>query len=286
LEKSFINDISKEDLSTANQIMIRCATKFQNILDKYSEPKKYSEMAARQLKSSKALCSLFLFPQLLNLDTSNLYSPSELKKMISNDRQIGSTPNDNEDIITVNGLADEIVSNKYITDSTLSKVYKKFKREGLLIHINSKRQLKNFRDKKTKKHKNIYKTRGRISFYTISPDVEEVRKVLSNPKAVEIINNGLKESGLLYECMEFIFKAFFYLMRRNASEEETEVLKKAVGTLFPKVYPNLELDMKYWRSFKESLSSQDEKLFEKEAIKIVAILEEKLGFPYLVYALS
>ena len=117
----------------------------------------------------------------------------------------------------------------------------------------------------------------------ISPDVEEVRRVLSNPKAVEIINNGLKKSGLLYQCMEFAVKAFFYLMRRNASEEETEVLKKAVGTLFTKVYPNLELDMKDWRSVKESLSSQDEKLFEKEAIKIVPILEEKLGFPYLVY---
>jgi hypothetical protein len=206
-----------------------------------------------------------------------------LKKIISNDRQIGSTSNDNEDIITVNGLADEIVSNKYITDSTLSKVYKKFKREGLLIHINSKRQLKNFRDKKTKKHKNIYKTRGRISFYTISPDVEEVRRILSNPRAVEIINNTLKKSGLLYKCMEFVVKAFFYLMRRNASEEETEVIKKAIGTLFTKIYPNLELEMKDWRSFKESLSSQDEKLFEKEAIKIVPILEEKLGFPYLVY---
>jgi hypothetical protein len=275
--------MNERDLRTINEIILRCATKFQSVLDKYSDPKKYSEKAARRLKSSKALCSLFLFLQLSDLDTSLLYSPSELKKIISNDRQIGSTSNDNEDIITVNGLADEIVSNKYITDSTLSKVYKKFKREGLLIHINSKRQLKNFRDKKTKKHKNIYKTRGRISFYTISPDVEEVRRILSNPRAVEIINNTLKKSGLLYKCMEFVVKTFFYLMRRNASEEETEVIKKAIGTLFTKIYPNLELEMKDWRSFKESLSSQDEKLFEKEAIKIVPILEDKLGFPYLVY---
>jgi hypothetical protein len=126
---------------------------YQNVLDKYSDPKKCSEKVARKLKSSKALCDLFLFLQLSDLDISQLYSPSELKKMISNDRQISSTSNDNEDIITVNDLADEIVSNKYITDSTLSKVYKKFKREGLLIHIKSKRQLKNFRDKKQRNTK-------------------------------------------------------------------------------------------------------------------------------------
>jgi hypothetical protein len=86
--------------------------------------------------------------------------------------------------------------------------------------------------------------------------------------------------------MEFVVKAFFYLMRRNASEDETEVLKKAIGTLFTKFYPNLELEMKDWRSFKEYISSQDEKLFEKEVVKVVAILEEMLGFPYFVYALS
>lgn len=285
MEKSFINDISEKDLLTANQIMVRCATKFQNVLDKYSDPKKYSEQMARQLKSSKTLCSLFLFPQLLDLDTTQLYSPSELEEKIVKDIKVGNTSTSNE-VLTLNGLAKEIVSNKYVTDSTLSKVYKKFKREGLLIHIENKRQLKNFRAQRTKKHKNIYKTRGRISFYTISPYVEEVRRVLSNPKAVEIINNSLKKSGLLYECMEFVVKAIFYSMRRNASEEEIEVLKNAVGTLSTKLYPNLELDMKDWQSFKESLSSQDEKLFEKEAIKIVAILEEKLGFPYLVYALS
>jgi hypothetical protein len=44
--------------------------------------------------------------------------------------------------------------------------------------------------------------------------------------------------------------------------------------------------MKDWRSFKEYISSQDEKLFEKEVVKVVAILEEMLGFPYFVYALS
>jgi hypothetical protein len=116
--------------------------------------------------------------------------------MISKDWQIGSASNDNEDI-TVNHLANEIVSNKYITDSTLSKLSKEFKRDGYFIHIENKRQLKNFREQKAKKHKNIYKTRGRISYYTISPNVEDVRRVLSNPKAVEIINNSLKKSGLL-----------------------------------------------------------------------------------------
>jgi uncharacterized membrane-anchored protein YjiN (DUF445 family) len=206
--------------------------------------------------------------------------------MISNDMQVGSTSNDNEDIITVNGLADEIVSNKYITDSTLSKLSKEFKRDGYFIHIENRRQLKNFREQKAKKHKNIYKTRGRISFYTISPNVEDVRRVLSNPKAVENINNSLKKSGLLYKYMEFVVKSIFYLMRRNPGEEETEVLKKALGTLFTKFYRNLELDMKDWRSFKEFLSSQDEKLFEKAAIKIVAIFEETLGFPYFVYGIS
>jgi hypothetical protein len=134
--------MSEKDLLTANQIMLRCAVKFQNALDKHSDPKKYSEQMARQLKSSKALCYFFLFSQLLDLDINQLYSPSELKKMISNDMQVGSTSNDNEDIITVNGLADEIVSNKYITDSTLSKLSKEFKRDGYFIHIENRRNIK------------------------------------------------------------------------------------------------------------------------------------------------
>jgi hypothetical protein len=86
--------------------------------------------------------------------------------------------------------------------------------------------------------------------------------------------------------MGFTLKGFFYLMRRNSSDEETEILKKAVATFFTKFYPNLEVDMKYWRSFRESLSSQDEKLLEKKAEMVVPIIEEKFGFPYFVYAVS
>ena len=162
----------------------------------HSDPNKYGNKVATQLKSNKNLCSLFLFPQLSTIKNDDLYSPSELEAKILQDMKPGIIGNTEETTI-VDDMTKEIVSNKYVSNSTLSKVYKEFMRDRLLVHIDNKNQLKNFIATHAKDHKNIYKTKGRISFYTISPDTEKTRRLLGNPNVVEIIRASLGNQDCL-----------------------------------------------------------------------------------------
>ena len=80
-------------------------------------------------------------------------------------------------------------------------------------------------------------------------------------------------------------KASLSLLTRNATLEETELLKQAVVTLFTSLYPSLQLDMKDWELFKDVLSSLDENLLEK-VVEIFVPRFEDLGFPFIIYGLS
>ena len=109
-----------------------------------------------------------MFPQLLTIKNDDLYSPSELEAKILQDMKPGIIGNTEETTI-VDDMTKEIVSNKYVSNSTLSKVYKEFMRDRLLVHIDNKNQLKNFIATHAKDHKNIYKTKGpHIILYNIT----------------------------------------------------------------------------------------------------------------------
>jgi hypothetical protein len=284
LEKRSLHSFTGEETLAMIQISIRCAAKLQNAIDKYSNPKKHAEMLAGQLNSGKALSTVFLFSRLLNFSSADLYSPEELKPMILRDIRPGIDGNTKERT-TTDDLTKEILSNRFISDSTLSKVYNKFMRNGLLVHLTTRDQLKNFRASHAKKHKNIYKTKGRISFYTISPKAEMTIKLLGNPKAVEIIDSSLKKSGLIDKGLKLLAEAAFYLLIR-ANHKETDNLKKAVVALCEGVYPGIQLDMKNSDSYIELLSLQDENMLEKAAELLVQLLVKRLGFPYIIFGLS
>lgn len=280
MEKSSRSDFQEEDLIAINQIIIRCAVKIQRFIDKYSDPNKYASKMAKQLKSNKNVSSLFLFSQLTTLKNDALYSPSELKAEVIQDMKPGI-----EETKIADDMTKKIVSNEYMSNSTLSKVLKEFTHYGLLIHLDNKNQLKNFRTTHTKNHKNIYKTGGRISFYTISPDFETTRRLLSNPNAVEIISASLKESGLLGRYLKIMIKSYIYFLTRKHGFEETELMKQAAVTLFTSIYPGLQLDMKVWGPLKDGLSSLDENAIDKIVEMVVPRFEE-LGFPFYIDGLS
>jgi hypothetical protein len=267
LEKSSLSDWRKEDLVAINQIIIRCAVRIQRFIDKYPDPIKYADKMVTQFKPNKNLGSIFLFSQLTTLKNDALYSPSELKAKVIQD------------------MTKEIVSNKNMSNSTLSKVYKEFTHYELLVHLDNKNQLKNFRTTHTKNHKNIYKTEGRISFYTVSPHFETTRRLLNNPNAVEIISASLKKSGLLDRYLKIMIKGLIYSLIRKHGSEETERMKQASATLFTSIYPGLQLDMKVWEPLKDVLSSLDENAIDK-VVEMVLPRFEELGFPFYIDGLS
>lgn len=267
MEKSSRSDFQEEDLIAINQIIIRCAVRIQRFIDKYPNSIIYADKMGTQLKSKKNLGSLFLFSQLTTLKNDALYSPSELKSKVIQD------------------MTKEIVSNKNMSDSTLSKVYKRFTNYGLLNHLDDKKQVKNFRITHTKNHKNNYKTEGRISFYTISPDFETTRRLLSNANAVEIISASLKKSGLLDRYLKIMIKGLIYFLRKKRSPEETGLLMQAAGTLFTSIYPSLQYDVKVWEPLKDVLSSLDENAIDK-VVEMVLPRFEELGFPFYIDGLS
>ena len=60
MEKSSLSDWQEEELVAINQIIIRCAAKFQNVIDMHSDPNKYGNKVATQLKSNKNFMLSFL----------------------------------------------------------------------------------------------------------------------------------------------------------------------------------------------------------------------------------
>ena len=100
----------------------------------------------------------------MTIKNDDLYSPSELEAKILQDMKPGIIGNTEETTI-VDDMTKEIVSNKYVSNSTLSKVYKEFMRDRLLVHIDNKNQLKNFIATHAKDHKNIYKTK--VAYHSI-----------------------------------------------------------------------------------------------------------------------
>jgi hypothetical protein len=155
----------------------------------------------------------------------------------------------------------------------------------LLVHLDNKNQLKNFRRAHTKNHKNIYKIEGRISFYTISPDFDTACRLLSNPKAVEIISVSLKKSGLLDRYLKIMIKGLIYFLTGKHRLEESELVKQAIATLFTSIYPNLQLDMKVLEPLKDRLSSLDENAIDK-LVEMVVPIFENIGFPFYIDGLS
>ncbi len=121
-------------------------------------------------------------------------------------------------------LANYIYSNKDINESILSKVLSELTVNNILIQeIKSKKDL----SKLTKKERKDYDIYGRISFFKVAPPIEKIKKILSNPEAVTLIDRSLKETNTFKFFLKLIIKGGIYLLY-NTDEKSKQLIKSFV----------------------------------------------------------
>lgn len=267
MEKSFINNLTNEEIETLHQILIRCATKISNFLSRHPDPKKYSESIKERISTKKFALGLKLFSELSEMNRG-LYTRNDLKKLIQG---------------TNKEAANKIISPDYVTDSTLSKIYGEFGDKELFINITGKNEIKNIRTKEfleTGKKKN-YKTEGRISFYKKSLEIEKVLYIISKPVILQYITNTLNkfDKNLFEKYLTFNMKAFFYLLPN--CDETLELHIKNLSNY----YKNIQIDFNYFDKFTKDISSIPEQQIEFIAKKFVDAINKILGFSIIIYIL-
>ena len=257
MEKSFISNLTTDEIETLSLILIRCAAKISNFLSQHSDPKKYAEYMTHHIDKKKNILSVKLFAELHNMNSDEFYSHVGLQKIISIDN---------------------------IKDSTLSKVYTQFEDRKLLENITHKKDIQDFRTKEfhTKGKKKTYKTAGRISFYKKEPNIDKVKEIISKPGIVEYIIESLSQfdNSSIDKFLKFYYISFIYLFRNHGISLEF------YAKCFSKFDNTIELDLNTFDQFKNAILSIPSEKIEIIAEKFVEVIKKNVGSSILIYTLS
>jgi hypothetical protein len=162
--------------------------------------------------------------------------------------------NDPSDILAA--IPDESNPQKeYISSNQIYKALKTLEREIGLINIPGKDKIKKMRGKQK------IDFLGRPSQWRL-PSSTELMKIMSKPKAIEVIIKSLNDSGL-HHHLEFVWEASFYVIRDQARKkgvyELAKMAEKSVDHLGTKI------DQQGWESYRNSLL-----LIPEDQLKVLA----------------
>jgi hypothetical protein len=247
LEKSFINNLTDEEIETLQLILMRCAAKISNFLNQHSEPKEYAEYMANHVDKKKNLVRVKLLAELPNMNSDEPYSHTGINKIISIDN---------------------------INDSIISKVCTEFEDIKLLKNITTKKEIKDFKTKEfsTKGKKNTYKTAGRVSFYIKEPKIDQVVKILSKPEIGEYIIERLSkfDNNLVDKFLKFYYVSFIYLLKNHGNSLEF------YAKSFSQFDKTIQLDLIPFSEYRNAMLSIPNEKIEKVAEKFVQALKKML----------
>src|SRR5215218_6107697 len=170
---------TEDEMKLINGITVSIAIKLHDFIQDYNDPEKYSKDLSKILESDKGLALSTLFFNINNMSSDQTFFPEEINEKLAKT------------------LAKE--SQHYLNSPDLSKVLKSLKNAGLFLHTTGKQNIKKQSPESIPRKQKTGEPRreGYYSIYKISNKVEDYKKILSNPQAVELINKTLKESGVL-----------------------------------------------------------------------------------------
>jgi hypothetical protein len=125
-----------------------------------------------------------------------------------------------------------------------------------LINVKGKEKIRNIRGKQK------IEFLGNPSLYKLPPDSMSLKRVLSKPKAFELIFKTLIKMGLLSH-LKFILEASFYAVRDQDKKERVYDLTKMAGKQIDK--PDAKVEKSGWESYRNFLLSVPE-----DQLKIIA----------------
>jgi hypothetical protein len=250
-------ELNEDDIVTISYITAKVAAMLQKIKKTYNSPKKYAEKLLKQLEHKKTMASVFIMFNFNNMDANRLYKPSEIKNGINKYMQTDIPDDDITDIV-VAALAkkSKAGSNEYVTSKDMSRAFKMLEKEIGLIKGTTKEEVKSIKGKQK------IEFLGKPYFYKLPPKYENLKRIMSNPKAVEIVSKGLIELGLLPH-LQFVWEASFYMVRDYVKKQQMYDIAKIAIKGIDK--PDAKVDKSSWKSFMDLLLS-----FSEDQLKIIA----------------
>lgn len=232
------------EMKLMNGITLSLAIKLHDCIQNYNDPEVYSKDLSDILESDKGLAFSTLFFNIINTNSDQPLFPEEINKKLAKT------------------LSEE--SQHYLNSPNLSKVLKLFENAGLLLNIRGKQNIKQQAPKSLPRKQKTGEPRreGSYSLYKTSNKVEDYKKILSNPHAVELINKTLMESkpDLLEKAYYTMFMNSFHTVKKG-----NERMDKLFTRSIPTSVASETINTSNWNTFIEYLLSLDKTQLEELA---------------------
>ena len=193
--------LTRDDQHVLAMVLVKLGAKLDNINKKYSNVEKSSKKALSSIQSNKGQILLSLV--FMDFQPMKEYSRDELTTKVA-ERFAAEIDTDKGDM-----LSDfEREHSQNPNSNRLSEVLKSLKDKNFLSRTVGKRKGK---DK-------IYgqpKKRGPNSVYNLSPQAVQLKSLLDKPEVIDILINGLTDSGLLQSFLKLVFKGFIYMIKNG-----------------------------------------------------------------------
>jgi hypothetical protein len=240
-------DFSDEELDIIDQITFTLVLIFEKVIENMSA-KGLLQQSSKMASSLQYKTTVAYVIKLVSLYNNQGRFPSEIKEEIAK------------------MLSEEDQQVLLHNESLISKVLKNFENDDVISRlrwdkdINTQSSTATSRKPKAKR----LRRRGLHTISKLTKTVEDYRKVLSNPKALDFINCKLLKYGSLREVYSTIIRESFHAFK--VGDEGFYNILKMFGTLFPNVDITSLPDPKVFQELFESLNQEEKESLQKQAM--------------------
>jgi hypothetical protein len=162
---------------------------------------------------------------------------------------------------------------------------RKSQKEGFFANV--KGQSTDKRPGRPKARENILHKRkgGPHSYYIITESLDELKKLMSDSKATQLIHHRLKEEGIIQEYYKFLLLACFHAIKKE-SEPKGKMFEALKATAPFYISQISEDDFSSWDNYVNHIRSKDDKELDSLAEKYAYLMAEYNPFDYFMYLLQ
>lgn len=250
--------LEDEEVERIQHILVKIVRKIQKSLDKYRSPKELARKAIRGYNSDvtrTAILSLFS----LNLEPDMKLSPEQ--------------------------FSEKLPESIRVNPRQRTEALKKVQNEGFFANVRG--GPKDKRPGRPKASQNISYNRkgGPHSYYVITEGLGELKKLMSDSEATQLIHDRLKKEGIIQEYYKFLLLAGFYAMRKESESKGKifEVFKASAPSYISHIS---EDDFSLWDDYVNWIRSRNDKELDLIAEKLAYLMAEYNPFDYFMYLLQ
>lgn len=205
--------LTNEDKQILDQIVIKYALKLFALTEKYPNPKQYTEQVIlKRMRYDPNIAILYSISHIRTNPSVYLYKPGQLNEQIAND--IRNTLIESYPTLA---LEDNNSSKGFLDPRDFrERVTKILEEAGIFLHLEGKKEIrsqehKTHRPRRKRSSDEVHVDHGgKQSAYTITEEVEKLKKTIKKPGAIEYVYEKIMSSNLPHRFAKFSLLAFFH----------------------------------------------------------------------------